>query len=321
MLSLLSISRSLRSTRLRGWAFGSYLSLLALLSDAPTASAQVAYSTADAAYSAGVTFINDGNLAAAREPLEAALKMAKTDAYRLKVNRTLLIPYRELQEIEPMQTATEYILTNSEQAAERSLSRRALLSFIHRRGKMDVALKEYVERAKKTPEDWALLYVLTDAYATYKKDPAKSVEYGEMLIAAEKKQGKKQDLPELALLAQQYVKAEQPKEAAALFETIAPLDKKLEAWHLKEAATAWLKAGDKTKAVDAAKKSTAATPEKRDALLAYFYHRGVGDVFLDSGEPALAIPQYKLAIKVCTIAGYLKDTKLKLLEAEDAAKK
>ncbi len=321
MLSRLSISRSLGSTRLRRGAFGSLLSLLALLTVAPTASSQVTYSTADAAYNAGVTFINDGNLAAAREPLEAALKMAKTDTYRLKVNRTLLIPYRELQEIEPMQTATEYILTNSEQPAERSLSRRALLSFIHRRGKMDVALNDYVERVKKTPEDWALLYVLTDAYATYKKDPAKSVEYGEMLIAAEKKQGKKQDLPELALLAQQYAKAEQPKEAAALFETIAPLDKKLEAWHLKEAAAAWLKAGDKTKAVDAAKKSTAATPEKRDALLAYFYHRGVGDVFLNSGEPALAIPQYKLAIAVGTIDGYLKDTKLKLLEAEDAAKK
>ncbi len=321
MLSLTFVSRSLWMVRHRGWAFGSFLSILASMAFAPPASAQATYATAEAAYNVGVTFINDGNLASAREPLEAALKMAKTDAYRLKVNRTLMIPYRELQEIEPMQTATEYILTNSEQAAERSLSRRALLSFIHRRGKLDVALKDYVERAKKTPEDWALLYVLTDAYATYKKDPAKSVEYGEMLIAAEKKQGKKQDLPELALLAQQYVKADQPKEAAALFETIAPLDKKLEAWHLKEAAAAWLKAGDKTKAVDAAKKSTAATPEKRDVLLAYFYHRGVGDVFLNSGEPALAIPQYELAIKVGTIDGYLKDTRVKLLEAQAAAKK
>ncbi len=249
------VSRSLSTAHLRGWAFGSLLSLLASLAYVPPASAQVSYSTADAAYNAGVTFINDGNLAAAREPLEAALKLAKTDVYRLKVNRTLLIPYRELQEIEPMQTATEYILTNSEQAAERSLSRRALLSFIHRRGKMDVALKDYVERAKKTPEDWALLYVLTDAYATYKRDPEKSVEYGEMLIAAEKKQGKKQDLPELALLAQQYVKAEKFKEGAALFETIAPLDKKLEAWHLKDAAAAWLKAnaGDLRRKVRASK--------------------------------------------------------------------
>lgn len=299
----------------------SLLSILTLLTLAPPTSAQVTYATAEAAYNAGAHFINDGNLAAAREPLEAALKMAKTDAYRLKVNRTLLIPYRELQEIEPMQTATEYILTNSEQPAERSLSRRSLLGFIHKRGKLDVALKEYAERAKKTPEDWALLYLLTDAYASYKRDPAKSVEYGEMLAAIDKKLGKKQDLPELALLAQQYVLAEKPKEGATLFETIAPLDAKLEAWHLKEAAAAWLKAGDKIKAIAAAKKSTAAAPEKRGALLAYFYHRGVGDIFLNSGEPALAIPQFKLAIAVGTIDGHLKETKLKLLEAEDAAKK
>ena len=166
-----------------------------------------------------------------------------------------------------------------------------------------------------------MLYLLTDAYASYKRDPAKSVEYGEMLAAVDKKLGKKQDLPELALLAQQYVLAEKPKEGATLFETIAPLDAKLEAWHLKEAAAAWLKAGDKIKAIAAAKKSTAAAPEKRSVLLTYFWHRGVADVFLNSGEPALAIPQYKLAIAVDTIDGYHKDTKLKLLEAEDAAKK
>jgi hypothetical protein len=142
-----------------------------------------------------------------------------------------------------------------------------------------------------------------------------------MLAAVDKKLDKKPDLPELALLAQQYVLAEKYKDGATLFETISSLDATLEAWHLKEAAAAWLKAGDKTKAVAAAKKSTAAAPEKRGSQLTYFYHRGVGDVFLDSGEPALAIPQYKLAIKVGTIAGYLKDTKLKLLEAEDAVKK
>ena len=46
----------------------------------------------------------------------------------------------------------------------------------------------------------------------------------------------------------------------------------------------------------AAKKSAASAPEKRSMLLTYFWHRGVADVFLDSGEPALAIPHYQQAI-------------------------
>ena len=124
-----------------------------------------------------------------------------------------------------------------------------------------------------------------------------------------------------AQLAQQLVKAGKFKEGATLFEAIAPLDAKLEAWHLKEAAATWLKAGDKTKAVAAAKKSAAAPPEKRGELLTYFWHRGVADTLLDSGEPAAAVPEYEKAIACCTIDGYLKDSKARLSEAQSATKK
>lgn len=282
--------------------------------------AQAQYTSAEAAYNAGAKAINGGRLAEAREALETALKLAKTDAFRLKVNRALLIPYRELPEIEPMQRASEYIITNSDQAAERSLTRGTLLGFILRRGKLDAALEGYEARLKTMPEDRTTLYLLTEAYATYKKDPKRSADYADKLAAVEKKLGKGQDLAGQAQRAQQYVKAGKLKEGAELYESIAPLDGKLEAWHYKEAAAAWLKAGDKAKAIAAAKKSGAATPEKRSELLTYFWHRGVADVLLDSGEPALAIPHYQQAIAVTKIEGYLKDSQAKLKQAQNAAK-
>jgi len=310
-----------RSVRLPVLALGSLLALLALLPGSPPAFAQAKYASAEEAYNAGAKFINAGNLAAAREALESAQSLAKTDAMRLKVSQALLIPYRELPEIEPMQKAAEYILTHSEQAAERSLTRRALLAFIHRRGKLDAALEKYEAQLKKTPEDRTVLYVLTEAYAGFKMDPKRSAEVAEQLAAVEKKLGKGPDVASQAHLAQQYVKAGRLKEGAALFEQIAPLDPKLEAWHFKEAAAVWLKAGDKPKAITAASRSAAASPEKRSAGLTYFWHRGLADIFLDGGEPALAIPHYEQALKTTEIEGYRKDTQAKLQQAQAAAKK
>ncbi|MGL4553178.1 MAG: tetratricopeptide repeat protein [Gemmataceae bacterium] len=309
---------ALLPSRLRGLALGS---LLVLLAAAPPAGAQAKYLSAEEAYSAGARFVNSGDLAAAREPLEAARTLAKNDAFRLKACRALLIPYRELPEVAPMQSAAEYILTNSKQEAERSLTRRELLSFIHRRGKMAAAVEEYEARLKKTPDDRTVLYLLAEAYAAYKKDPARSAELTEKLVAADRKAGRGASVSDQAQLAQQYLKSGKLREGAKLFETIAPLDPKLEAWHLKEAAAAWLKAGDRANAVAAAKKSAAAAPEARGALLTYFWNRGLGDVFLAGGEPALAVPHYERALTSTDIDGYLKDTRAKLAEAQAAAKK
>lgn len=319
MLSQLSALLPLRSAR-PGSKIVRFVALLTLLAITLPTSGQTKYTSAEDAYNVGAAFINAGNLAAARDPLEAALKLAKTDSIRMKVNQALMVPYRELPEIEPMQKAAEYVIANSKQAAERSLTRRSLLAFIHRRGKMNDAVEGYEARLKKMPDDQTVLYVLAEAYATYKSDPTRSAEVAQKLATLEKKSGKKLEVREQAQLAQQYVKAGKLKEAAELYEQIAPIDPKLEAWHLKEAAAAWLKAGDRGKAVTAAKKSAAAAPEQRN-LLDYFWRRGLGDVFLDSGEPALAIPHYEQAIVLTKIDGYAKDTKAKLLEAQAAAKK
>jgi len=303
-------------------ALGYWLTAVVVVTAAPTGNAQDKYKSYKEAASAGAKFVNSGNLAAAREPLEAAFKLANTDREKLDAQRALLVPYRELQEIGPMQGAAEYIIANSEQAAERSLTRGTVLAFVQKRGKMDEAVKGYEERLKKAPEDRTLLYLLTEAHATYTKNATRSVELGEKLAAVEKKLGKKVDVPGQAQLAQQYIKAGKLKEGAELYEEIAPLDPKLEAWHYKEAATTWLKAKDKTKALAAAKKSEkAATPEKRSEQLTHFWHRALGDVFLEGGEPKEAIPHYEQAIASTKTAGYIKDCQMKLAQAEAAAKK
>jgi hypothetical protein len=293
----------------------------ALAVTADGAAAQDAkYKTYQEAYAAGAKAVREGNLAAAREPLEAAAKLATTDRDKLEAHRALLIPYRELQEVEPMQSAAEFIIAaTTTKPAERSLTRSAVLSFVQKRGKIDAAVTGYEDRLAKDPDDRTALYLLAEAYATYKKDPARAADRGSRLAAAEKKAGRPEDAAELARLAAQYVKAERLKEGAELYERLAPNDPKLEAWHLKEAAAAWLKAGEKAKAVAAARKSAAAAPEARPGGLTYFWRRGLGDVFLEAGEPKEAVPQYEQALTATKLDGYIKDTKAKLAQARSAA--
>jgi hypothetical protein len=279
------------------------------------------YKTYKEAAAAGAKAVRSGDLAAAREPLEAAAKLAATDAEKLEAHRALLVPYRELPDIEPMQRAAEFVIAQSAQVAERSLTRSALLSFVQKRGKMDAAVAGYEARLDKDQADLTALYVLAEAYATYKNDAAKAADRGTRLAAAEKKAGRAEDTAELSRLAAQLVKAEKPKDGAELFEKVAPSDPKTEAWYLKEAAAAWLKAGEKAKAVAAGKKSAAAAPEARSAQLTYFWRRGLGDVFLDAGEPKEAIPQYERALEATKAEGYIKDTKAKLAKAQAAAGK
>jgi len=271
------------------------------------------------AANAGAKALNSGDLATAREPLEAALKLASTPREKLDANRTLMIPYRELQEIEPMQRAAEFVVANTLQSAERTVTRLSMLSFVHKRGKMDAAIAGYEARRKKDSGDETALYMLVEAYAHFKRDPAKAADAGEQLAAIQVKAGQPGDPVERAKLAEQQTRAGRPKAGAELFEKVAAADKALEAWHLKDAAAAWLKAGDKKKAAAAARKSAAAAPEARDELLTYFWRRGLGDALLDAGEPKEAIPQYEKALAVVKIEGYAKETREKLELAKKAA--
>lgn len=285
------------------------------------AAAQTKYQSAEEAYNVAAAFFNSRNYKAALEPLEAAVSMAPDDKFKIKAYRALIVVYREQPGVEKMMEACEFVMDHSDQAAERSLTARSYLSFMFNRGEIDKLIARQEERLKKDEKDKTSLFLLGEAYSKVKNDPKKAAEYVERLAKLQEESGKPLDVATNAQLAQQYVQAGKSKEGAELFEKIAPLDETLAAWHWKEAANAWLKAGDKAKAAAAAKKSAESAPEKRSQLLTHFWHRALGEVFLETGDAKTAIPHLEQAIENTTIEGYKKDCEKKLAEARAKAPK
>lgn len=290
-----------------------------LAQNSPSSAAGGKYTNADEAYAIGVAFYNARNFAASQDPFEAALAMAPDDKYRVKIYRALLGAYRQLPEIDKFVEAADFVITKSESPNERSLMRTDLMSFVHQRGKINVLAERYEAVLKKDANSVTALYILSELYADLKRDPKRSAELLERLARLSAASGETLNVAASAKLAQQYVKQGKFKEGAELYEKIAPLDKNLAAWHWKEAALAWIKAKDHPQALSAAKASAAAGPETRGDLLLHFWHRALGQVFLESGEPKLAIEHLEAAIKSTTIEGYLKDTKGELATAREQA--
>lgn len=279
------------------------------------------YTNADEAYSMGAVLYNARNFAGSQEPFEAALRLAPDDKYRVKVYRALLGAYRQLPEIDKFVEAVDFIITKSDSAAERSLARTDLLSFVHQRGKTNDLAKRYEAVLAKDDKNVTALYILSELYADLKRDAKRSAELLERLAKVTAAEGEPLNVAASAKLAQQYVKQGKYKEGAELFEKITPLDSGLAAWHWKEAAQAWIKAKDKARALAAAKAAVAAGPEKRGELLLHFWHRALGQVFVEVGEPGLAIEHFEAAIAHTKIEGYIKDCQGELASAKAAAEK
>ncbi len=283
------------------------------------ANAETKYKSAREAYGVGAAFHNSRNYESSREPFEAALELAENDAYRVKVYEALLASYRLLPKSDKMVEACEFIIDNAEHDAKKSLTRRSLLGFMYQRGKIDDLAKRYEKRLKKDEDDRAALYVLSELYATAKRDPEKAIAYANRLNKVDGKQESPIDVLQSGNLARQYSRAKKFKEAAELYEKIAPHDEKLAAWNWKEAASCWLKDGNEAKALAAAKKSHTSSPEARNDQLAHFWHRNLGDVLLATGEAKLAIDHYEKAIKFTTNDGYVEGTQESLAKAREQA--
>lgn len=283
--------------------------VLVILGSNASLFAQTKFQNADEAWRVGVAFYNSRNFAASREPFEAALKMAPNDKFRLKVYDALIPSYRLLPEPEKMFEACEYVIEKNESAAKKSLTRRSLISFTYQRGKIDDLVIRHEVRLKKNDKDRTSLYVLAEIYTRAKPNPQKAIEYTKRLAKVDGKQGQPVSARQTAALARQFIKSRDYRKGAELYEKAASLDESLAAWHWKEAASAWLKTGDKKKAIAAAKKSHESTPEKRNDLLAHFWHKGLADVFLATDDANLAIEHYKEAIKTTKIDGYIKSSK------------
>jgi len=289
----------------------------ATASDEPAADAK--YGSAEEAMRVAAAYLSLREYAKSREPLEAALKLAPDDEYRVKVYRALLPAYTQDGNWLPKIEALEFIIAHSERDAERSLARGELVSFLRQRGQTDAAVKRYEERLKAHPEDEATLFIAIEVYSRLRDDPRKAAELLERLAAVQKKSGRELRVTEAAQLAAEYVKAKKFPDGAELYEQTAARDELLAAWHYKEAAAAWLKAGDKPRALAAAKRADAAKPEQRTEQLEHFFHRGLADVYFETGEYTLSIPHYEQAIAKTKIDGYLKDCEKRLAEAKTKA--
>jgi hypothetical protein len=245
--------------------------------------------------------LRERKFAEAQAPLEAALKFAATDEQKKQVYARLVSAYRLLPEIDKFLEAQEFLIRHTDRQAGRSIAVRDIASFLHQRGKTDAGIERYEAQLKTNAKDPASLSVLATIYSRVKPDENRGA----------------------ALTAQlETLNSEIAAGVATRLENDAQAAPQTAATLLKDAATLWLEAGDKAKALAAAKKSLQQAPEQRSELLAYFWRDGLGDVFLAAGEPTAAAEQYQAAIAAAANLGPQRQaTEKKLTEAKAAAEK
>jgi tetratricopeptide (TPR) repeat protein len=183
--------------------------------------------------------------------------------------------YRQQQEPDKFLDAQDFIMRHTDGKVGRQRAARDVVSFLYQRGKTDAGIKRYEDALKYNPKDAAALSVLDGIYFRAKPDRERAAEISRRL-----------DEVNTQLAVELASRLEKDAEAAP--QTAATL--------LKNAAEAWLEAGDKSKALAAAKKSLAQPPEQRGDLLTYYWRDGLGDVFLATGEPGLAVQQFEAAV-------------------------
>ncbi|WP_425616547.1 tetratricopeptide repeat protein [Anatilimnocola sp. NA78] len=241
--------------------------------------------------------LREKKYAEAQEPLEAAVKLAKNDEDKLKAYQALVPAYRLLPEVDKMLEAQEFVLRHAESRLTRSFAGRDLAVFLHQRGKSDWAIERYEAKLRDEPFDPAALGILTAIFMRQKKEDPSTPEFERRLKELDRKLATK--------LAEKL-----EKEAAAAPRTAA--------WSWKDAAAAWVEAGDNAKALAAARQSLAKGPEERTSILAFYWRQGLGNVFLKSGEPKEAITQFEAALGLATSDLQRKDIEKQLAELKAA---
>src|SRR3989442_284500 len=141
----------------------------------------------------------------------------------------------------------------------RSAVEREVASFLLARGELDAGISRYDAELKKNPNDPAAFSILTAIFTQAKRNDPRGPELQRQL---------------------DYLDRDLARQLAERLEKDAQVAPRTSSRHLKDAATAWLEAGDKTKALAAAKKSAAGPAENRTGILAMQWNEGLGDVFL-----------------------------------------
>lgn len=278
------------------------------------------YQSFDEAMQEAQKAIDVKNYLGSEEPLEAAVKLAENDSQRIEAYRKLIDAYELHPTIDDTLQACEFIMDHSTSAPERFLYRNELLEFVEKKKKADTLVEHFEQRLKADANDFTALLVLSKAYAQLKDDPEQSANLTERLEKVISDSGEEVDVITSGELAMLYVDVKNYQKGAELYEQIAPRNETLAPWHWKEAAAAWLKAGEKEKALQAALNSTKAGPETRPGLMQYFWNKSLADIYLDLENPTLAIPHYEKALETAKIKRYIDQTKEKLEEAREKAK-
>jgi len=256
------------------------------------------YTPAQQAYREGMKALKEKDEASATVYMESAFQLAGEDtAFRVKVSEVLISLHRKGTKVEPFQTSAEYILNHADQSSKRSGAVRSLTAFLFQRGKLDAAVAEYEKRLEADPDNYVALAILSRVYARRRADRERGQKLAQRLAVLE---------------------TAKAKQFALQCEKEARLNAALAAWNWKEAAMAWMQAGDKAQALAAAKQSLSAAPEARNDLLAYFWRDHLGDVLLFCEEKQQAITQFEAALAVAKIEAHKKATEAKLVASRKA---
>lgn len=268
----------------------------------------------------GEAYVRSKNLVQGRQALEQGLKLNPDARHRYRLHEALVPVYQTLDDPEPMITTIDFLLRNADGPANLLTARRQILNYAVKHKNGAAITPRYEKALASQPLDRPALIILSGLYAEALKQPKRGGELTDTLIGEFRKQYRdKVPTGILSDYAQQYGKCERHREAATLWQELISADNHLRSWYAKELAVSWLAAGDKEKARAAAVAAAAGEADKRSSLLAHFWHRHLGDVFLATGDYGHAILQFEKAIANTEIQGYKQECQKKLEEARKAA--
>ena len=256
------------------------------------------YDSYDKAIAAAAPLMRSRDYSAAREPLEAALKLARTDREKSQAYQGLRAVYRTIPESDKMIEVYEYLVAAADTTAGRSVTASDYAGFLFQRGLYDSAIERYEERLKKDENDVAALSLLPEIYKRHKPN--------------QKPRGE-----ELAKRLQTLNVSLATKKAERL-EKEAVKDPKTAATTYKEAAQAWIEAGEKDKARGAAVHSAQSLPEARSQILTLQWREALGDIFMVVDDPAAAVREFEKAVEVAPAGILQKNVSGKLEKARAA---
>ena len=293
----------------------------------------------NAGHAAGIGFglLSARDYDAAREPLEAAREMLLADGdarlrdFQLRsVQRGLMLVYAKGGEPERLFEAGDWLArrTDPEHDATLRMTVGTMVGAVSgdRKGRAKLR-KKYETALEENAEDRVALLALSGV-AEADEDLGRAQDYLGRLIAVDRESAggaRPRDLMSYARLVERsgdraaaamaYEALSEEAETAENDRAFAPSS----AGRLAlTAAQHWRAAGDDANARRAAERASRIGDVGLDGAMSYYFHDWLGDLWVDLGEPAKAVPHFKRAIEVTTIDGYRTSSRGALADAEAA---